>query len=139
MDKVSGTLQVLFEDPFWIGIFERRQDGKLSVCKVTFGAEPKAYEIEAFLLCQYYSLCFSPTVDFKAEKKEDVNPKRRQREVRRQLKNACIGTKSQQALKLAQEQGKLEKKVLKKRRSEEEKACRFDLKQQKKREKHKGR
>ncbi len=39
MDKVSGKLTVFFEDPFWVGVFERVSDGKLSVCKVTFGAE----------------------------------------------------------------------------------------------------
>ena len=42
---VSGRLTIFFEEPFWIGVFERISDGKLSVCKVTFGAEPKGYEI----------------------------------------------------------------------------------------------
>lgn len=37
--KTSRT--VFFEDPFRVGIFERIDEGKLSVCKVTFGAEPK--------------------------------------------------------------------------------------------------
>ena len=44
MDKVNGKLTVFFEEPFWVGIFERIEDGKLSVAKVTFGAEPKDYE-----------------------------------------------------------------------------------------------
>ena len=44
MDKVSIRLQVFFEEPFWVGIFEKDYNGKLSVCKVTFGAEPKDYE-----------------------------------------------------------------------------------------------
>ena len=38
MDKVNGKLTVFFEEPFWVGIFERIEDGKLSVAKVTFGA-----------------------------------------------------------------------------------------------------
>ena len=37
MDKVNGKLTVFFEEPFWVGIFERIEDGKLSVAKVTFG------------------------------------------------------------------------------------------------------
>ncbi len=45
MDKVSGKLTVFFEEPFWVGVFERVVDGKLSVCKITFGAEPKDYEV----------------------------------------------------------------------------------------------
>lgn len=34
----------IFEEPFWIGVFERISEGKLSVCKMTFGAELKDYE-----------------------------------------------------------------------------------------------
>ena len=44
MDKVSGRLTVFFEEPFWTGVFERISEDRLSVCKVTFGAEPKDYE-----------------------------------------------------------------------------------------------
>ena len=52
MDKVSGKLTVFFEDPFWVGIFERIEDGRLSVAKVTFGAEPKDYEVQQALKLQ---------------------------------------------------------------------------------------
>ena len=38
---MEATLTVFFDDPFWVGVFERIEDGKLFVCKVTFGAEPK--------------------------------------------------------------------------------------------------
>ena len=37
----TGKLTVFFEEPFWVGIFERVENGKLSVSKVTFGTEPK--------------------------------------------------------------------------------------------------
>ena len=40
MDTESGKLTVFFEGPFWVGVFERVAEGKLSACKVTFGAEP---------------------------------------------------------------------------------------------------
>ena len=39
MDSTSGKLTVYFEDPFCIGVFERISDGKLTACKVTFGAD----------------------------------------------------------------------------------------------------
>ena len=29
MDKVSGKLTVFFEEPFWVGVFERVSDGRL--------------------------------------------------------------------------------------------------------------
>ncbi len=51
-----ACLTVYFEDPFWVGIFERIQEGKLSVCKVTFGAEPKDYDVLEFVLQHYDKL-----------------------------------------------------------------------------------
>ena len=62
MDKVSGRLTVFFEEPFWVGVFERISEGGLSACKVTFGAEPKDYEIYDFVLKKYGRLRFSPAV-----------------------------------------------------------------------------
>ena len=35
----QGSLTVLFEDPFWIGLFELADREGFRVCKVTFGAE----------------------------------------------------------------------------------------------------
>ena len=137
MDKVSGKLTVYFEEPFWIGIFERIEDGKLSVAKVTFGAEPKDYEVQEYVQKYYFSLKFSPAVGTVAK---DIkrNPKRMQREAKKQMQEIGIGTKSQQALKLQQEQNKQERKVRSQEKKEAEKLRMFELKQQKKREKHKG-
>ena len=53
MDRASGKLTVFFEEPFWVGVFERVSDGQMSVCKITFGAEPKDYEVLEFILTQY--------------------------------------------------------------------------------------
>ena len=63
MDKVNGKLTVFFEEPFWVGIFERIEDGKLSVAKVTFGAEPKDYEVQEYIQKCYFSLKFSSVVE----------------------------------------------------------------------------
>ena len=138
MDKVSGKLTVFFEESFWVGVFERVLDGKLSVCKVTFGAEPKDYEIYDFVLKNYYRLRFSLAVATDV-KEVDRNPKRVQSEVRKQMQNTGIGTKSQQALKLQQEQLKTERKTVSKEQREAEKQRRFELKQQKRKEKYRGR
>ncbi len=136
--SVSEKLTVFFEDPFWVGVFERVSEEKLSVCKVTFGAEPKDYEIYEFILQNYCHLRFSPAVA--TDVKEAVrNPKRMQREVRKQVESTGIGTKSQQALKLQQEQKKTERKIVSREQREAEKERRFELKQQKKKNKHRGR
>ena len=137
MDKVNGKLTVYFEEPFWIGVFERIEDGKLSVAKVTFGAEPKDYEVQEYIQKHYASLKFSPAVDA-VVKDIKRNPKRMQREARRQMQETGIGTKSQQALKLQQEQNKQERKERSRKKKEAEEQRMFELKQQKKREKHKG-
>lgn len=138
MDKVSGKLTVFFEEPFGVGVFECVSDGKLSVCKVTFGEEPKDYENYEFVLKNYYQLRFSPAVATDV-KEAGRNPKRVQREVRKQVQNIGIGTKSQQALKLQQEQLKTERRIVTREQREAEKQRQFELKQQKRKEKHRGR
>ena len=137
MDRASGKLTVFFEEPFWVGVFERVSDGQMSVCKITFGAEPKDYEVLEFILSQYYKLKFSPAVEVEIRKTAD-NPKRRQRDAHKQVQNSGIGTKSQQALQMQREEMKTERKLISKEQKEAEKLRQFDLKQQKRKEKHKG-
>lgn len=141
MNKDASKLrfQVFFQDPFWIGVFERIQDEKLSVSKVTFGSEPKDCEIWLYVVNNFDKLKFSPAIEFGRKEKNKVNPKRLKRQVKRQTVDVGIGTKSQQALKLWQEQRKVERRFEKRSDKEERQAHLFKLKQQKKREKHKGR
>ena len=61
-----------------------------------------------------------------------------QREAKKQTMETGIGTKSQQALKLQQEQNKQVRKERSRKKKEAEEQRMFELKQQKKREKHKG-
>lgn len=46
MGKVCFTLTVFFEDPFWVGVFEYVEGSRLSASKVTFGAEPRLFELK---------------------------------------------------------------------------------------------
>ena len=106
--------------------------------RLHFGAEPKDYEILEFVLKYYSQLKFSPAVDVTV-RKETTNPKRIQREARKQTAEYGIGTKSQQALQLQREEHKLMRKTISKEKREAEKQRRYDLKQQKRKEKHRGR
>ena len=135
---ISSRLTVFFEDPFWVGVFERMENGKLSACKITFGAEPKDYEVWEFALKKYYGLKFSPEVIAEV-KAEPVNPKRKQRELKRAAQSTGVGTKSQQALQMQREENKIERRIVGKRQKEEMKAMKFALHRQKRKEKHKGR
>lgn len=138
MDKVSVVLTVFFEEPFWVGVVERVENGRLFVSKVTFGAEPKDYQIQSFFQKNYWKLKFSPAVEASV-KEVHANPKRMQRMAKQQTRNMGIGTKSQQAWKLQQEQAKTEYKEMRRARKEAESQRKFQQKQQKKKEKHKGR
>ena len=135
---METKLTVYFDDPFWAGVFERFEDGKLSVCKVTFGAEPKDYDVWEFVLNNYYKLRFSPAVETELRQKAD-NPKRRQRNAKKQLEHTGVGTKSQQAMQMQYEQNKLERKKISREQKQAEAERLFELKQRKKKEKHKGR
>ncbi len=70
-----------------------------------------------FISQHFYDLKFSRPVKDKSKMDRRVNPKRMQRQIKRQLKNTGVGTKAQQALKLEHESRKVERKV----RSKEEK------------------
>ena len=134
---MKASLTVYFEDPFWVGVFERIEDGKLSVCKVTFGAEPKDYEVWVYILHGYYELVFSPAVEMEIRQAAD-NPKRRSRNARKQLENTGIGTKSQQALQRQREEMKTERRQISREEREAEAQRRFVMKQEKKKEKRRG-
>ena len=137
MGKVSGKLTVYFDEPFWVGVFERIEDGNLSAAKVTFGTEPKDYEVYEFILKHYDRLQFSPAVAT-VVKEVKRNPKRMQRDVKKQLQDTGIGTKSQQALKLQHEQNKQSRKVKSREQKLSEAERLFELKQQKKKDRHRG-
>lgn len=98
MCKVIGKLTVFFEEPFLVGVFERYENGKLSVAKVTFGAEPKDNEVCKFILEHYYDLKFSKAVEATAPKTKK-NTKRVQRDARKQLQETGIGKNHSKLLK----------------------------------------
>ena len=138
METGTFKLTVLFEDPFWIGLFERQTGSRYEVCKVTFGAEPRDCQVWQFVLENWSRLEFSPAVRAEAAAEKAVSPKRMQRLIHRQAADAGIGTKAQQALKLQQEQNKQMRKRRSRARKQADAKRLYALKQQQKREKHKG-
>ncbi|MBQ7670062.1 MAG: YjdF family protein [Clostridia bacterium] len=134
---MESRLTVFFEDPFWVGVWERQEDEMLSVCKVTFGAEPTDAQLYAFLLSHYGKLTFSRPIKAEQTRKAD-NPKRRQRAAHRCMDITGVGTKSQQALQRQREEQKDARRAVSRERKEAEKERQFAIKQEKKKEKHKG-
>ncbi|MBN1073939.1 DUF2992 family protein [Clostridium botulinum] len=136
---ISVKLTVLFNEPFWIGVFEIEEDEYYKVSKVTFGSEPKESEIFDFILKNYYSLKFIlQKVEEEKYLKKRQNPKRVQRAIKKALKSKGIGTKAQIAIKEQHETNKIQRKKKSKEENESEQVRNFQIKQNKKKEKRKG-
>lgn len=138
MEKAQSRLTVFFEEPFWVGVYEREAEGRYEAAKLTFGAEPRDFEVYEFFLTSWHRLRFSPSIEAAKPVERTVNPKRLQREARKSVQNGGAGTKAQQALQLQREQGKLERKVLSRAEREAEQERRFALHETKRKEKHRG-
>ncbi len=137
MDKISVILTIYFENPFWVGVIERIMDGELMVAKIVFGNEPKDYEIYDYIFKYYSQLQWSPPVSLNVKAKH-VNPKRLQRLVKQQTKNVGIATKSQLALQKQRELKKQLHQQFKHQVKEMSAKKRYEMKQQKKKMKHRG-
>ncbi len=139
MAQVMISLTVLFEEPFWRGIYEWEEEGCYKVSKITFGSEPRINEVYAFVLGNWNRLNAREVKGMEAlESKKRMSPKRMQRAAKKQMQEKGIGTKAQQALKEQQEQGKMERKVLSKAEKEAQKAMKFEQRQEKRKQKHRG-
>ena len=132
------TCTVFFEDPFWVGVLERGGDGTYSVAKTTFGAEPSDAEVLIFLLQSYSALVFSKPCAGHEREGSTPNPKRAQRLASRAVLTTGIGTKAQQALKSQYEANKEEHKALSREQLLAQEERKFQLRQEKKKAKHRG-
>jgi hypothetical protein len=138
MQKIKCTLTVFFEQPFWVGVCEKEINDNLEVSKFTFGSEPKDYEIYDFLLHHWDQLHFSTAVKTDFKQQSNMNPKRMQRAIRKQLQAKGIGTKAQEALKLQYEESKLACKEKHRQKKDIQKQQLYEIKQQKRKQKHRG-
>lgn len=139
MAASMSKLTVFFEEPFWVGLYERQEGGKYEVSRIVFGAEPKDREVLNFLLTNWNRLRFCPSVEAAEPEERHVNPKRMQRIIQKQTRQeGRVGTKAQQALNLQREQGKRERRTRSREQREAEKERQFALREEKHREKHRG-
>ena len=138
MKKVTVKLTIYFECPFWVGVFEKVEDNTLAVCKVVFGSEPTNPEVYNFILKNYRKLEFTEKEKIEIKNKS-INPKRMQREIRKQNKKKGITTKSQLLIQKQLEKNKVERKAAEKQKKVLVEQRKFALKQHKRKQKHKGR
>lgn len=135
---MQAKLTVFFEDPYWIGVFEREDISGYQVSRVVFGSEPTDAELYEFIKSEYRNLKFGKPIAGQVKIERKKNFKRMQREVRKQVMEQGVGTKAQQAMKQALAETKQERRQDSRKRNREEERLQFELRQQKKKEKHKG-
>jgi hypothetical protein len=137
---METKLTVYFDGRFWIGVFERNSpaDG-YSAARTVFGAEPSDAELLQFIRFRMHTLSFSePSCEDDQAETRRINPKRIQKLIRKELESQGTSTKSQEAIRLRTEARKVERAHNAKTRKEEDAERKFILKQEKRKEKHRG-
>ncbi|WP_130811235.1 YjdF family protein [Olsenella sp. Marseille-P4559] len=136
--RVSSTLTVYHDGRFWVGMFKRVEGGRLSACRVVFGAEPSAEEIQQLVCEGWNDLRFTESIAHERAPKASSNPKRRQREVSQALKQRGPSTKAQQALSEEREAQAQQRKAGAREQREQERLERFERRREKRKRKHRG-
>lgn len=139
MASIKAT--IFFDKHFWIGTFERTDKEGYAVAKHIFGAEPSDPEIHEFVLNHYQELKFGEAKEIHIQIQR-MNPKRVQREVRREMEKMKETTRpstlAQDYMREEIEKKKREKKSSNSAEKQAYKDQQFSIKQQKKKEKHRG-
>ena len=139
MDRNVGSFTVLFQPPFWVGIAERWGAEGYSAARVVFGPEPTDAQIYQWLEREWHRLNFSPAVEGERLAVHRKNPKRAMREAREATRTRGISTKAQEVLSRQREQEGLARRREVKCRGEQARQEKYRLRQQKKRDKNRGR
>ncbi len=139
MAQVKAT--IFFEKRLWIGLFERTDREGYALARHIFGAEPTDPEVYEFVLKHYHELNFGELKDVQIQVKR-MNPKRVQREVRREMEQIKAtsrpSTLAQDYIREELEKKKKEKKHTSSAEKQANQDKQFLLKQQKRKEKHRG-
>jgi hypothetical protein len=134
-------LTICFEAPFYVAIVEQVRDGKLYAARHVFGPEPSDAQVYAFVLADLAALCQEMRrgvpVDAPAPQKR-VNPKRLQREIRREMEQAGRTRKAHDAMRQSYEAQNTERQQNKRARRRAERDRKYALKQKKARKKRRG-
>ena len=139
MANIKAT--IFFDKRYWVGAFERTDKEGYAVARHIFGGEPTDPEVYEFVLNHYQELKFGEAKKFTLEIKR-MNPKRVQREVRREMDRIKETTKPSSFAQDYMREELEKKKLQKKKQSSAEKQARkdeqFAIRQSKKKEKQKG-
>jgi len=133
-----GMCTILFEDPYWVAIFEKSDEDGYRATRFVFGALPNEAELHQFALQSFCKLSFSAPEKDQEPIYKQVNFKRRQREVHRLLAEQPLQKKAWKAIQDDYEQRKKEDRKISNAEKEAAKKERFLNRQAIKREKKRG-
>ena len=94
---MEGSCTIYTGDPFWVGIFERKNEKGYSVARYVFGGEPSDHELHMFVMQNFDQLNFSQPIIAFPKKENEIGYKRRQREVIRLVQQDGVCTRAQRA------------------------------------------
>lgn len=139
MATIQAT--IFFEKRFWVGTFERTDKAGYAVARHIFGGEPSDPEIFQFVLDHYQDLKFGQAKNIQIHIQR-MNPKRVQREVRREMEKMRETSKpstiAQDYMREEIEKTKKQRKTVSSAEKQARKEEQFNLKQEKRKEKHRG-
>ena len=132
---------VYFESPFWIGVLEEEHEGVLYAARHVFGPEPSNETVYQFILHNLNDLraCMTSGVPVDESRRRRKNPKRMQREIRREMERVGTSTKAHEAMRQQIEHNKRASRTQSKTEHEAERKRKHEIKAQKARKKHRGR
>jgi hypothetical protein len=136
-EGMSINFTLFFEDPFWIGLLVISDIDFTSYSRIVFGGEPTEIELYSYLKTHFNSLEFITNSTVIPERRTIRNPKRRQREISKTVKDRTGTKKSYDVIKNIEQQGKKKERQLKNRRELTERQN-YIVEIKKKKEKHKG-
>lgn len=133
-----GKCTIYFDDPFWVGVFERQDVDGYQVARHVFGAEPGAAEILEFARQEFSHLKFSAAVQSVVDVVDQESFKHRMHRIRREAEKTGIGTYAQRAIKAEQERQAVTRSTESREKSEAADQEKFRRRQLEKKEKHRG-
>lgn len=141
MKPITIKATIFFDQRFWVATFERVDKAGYAIARHIFGAEPTDPEVHDFVLHHYHELNFGEPREFTLHIKR-MNPKRAQRQVRREMEKLKDTMKPSTFA-----QDAMREEIEKRKKSKQSQSCadrrtrkeaQFALKQHKKKEKLRG-
>lgn len=134
-------LTIFFDPPFWVGVLEEERAGILYAARQVFGAEPGDQQVYDLILHGLSVLRAQMIAGVAAAElpTRRANPKRLQREIRREMEREGVSRKAYEAVRLQLEQNKQTRQQITRAQRDADREHKRVVQREKARQKHRGR